>query len=642
MKKLLLSVLSLCFVATGLYGQEFKKMLSREMPSHEMSKMAQVSKSDELEWLTNAAVDGVYYSLGAGTDCEFGAVSCFKTDQLSAYDGLQVSVINIGAASTVSDVTVFVMKGDSPSTATEIASKKISGASSFFNYVKLDSPFTIDASENLYIGYKMNVDNSIYPLLYDGTGLDATDAGLSYVYMDGEYRDLSEISDFTYLGHPMIQALVDGDENKLLTVSVWEMTDGDTNVFKYQPIGSEVEPVITFVNNSFRPVESMTVSYSVNGVAGEKTYTFSPAVAPNSISTSSVELPTVAFNEDVDFSYSVTHLNEQPIEEIGASYAFYAYDKQDAVERTLLMEKFYSQFCGYSPEGKEAIDEAIVGYEDRVARIYHHAGYRVDLFTIDESVETASAFGVFFSPGTMGDRFWHYSLRDNVFNAMQWTGDLISEYLQHDGLASLKISDSYDVETRELTVNVSGNCIVTPDNKKITVAVTQSNYLSFQNGAQNYKHDHFPILYLTAAGGDDLQVNADGSYDMTFKGVIPQSYNNGNGTIITGNKVNINLDELRIVAFISDGWDELISDRYVLNSATKEAATVGASVAGMELAGVNVYGADSRIVVEGDYDTVKVFNASGMETGVDGLSAGLYIVKVTADGQSMVKKVAVK
>lgn len=155
-------------------------------------------------------------------------------------------------------------------------------------------------------------------------------------------------------------------------------------------------------------------------------------------------------------------------------------------------------------------------------------------------------------------------------------------------------------------------------------------------------HDHFPILYLTAAGGDDLQVNTDGSYDMTFKGVVPVSYNNGNGTIVTGNKVTINLDELRIVAFISDSWDGADNDRYVLNSATKEAATVGASVAEVELAGVNVYGTDSRIVVEGDYDTVKVFNASGMETGTEGLSAGLYIVKVTTDGQSMVKKVAVK
>ena len=636
MKKLLLSVLSLCFVATSMFGQ-----IARH-EAIELPKMAKAPVSDDLQWLTNATDVDTYYSLGAGLACEFGAVSCFTPDRLSAYDGLQVSVINIGVANTVSDATIFVMQGSSPSTATEIASKKVSGLSSYFNYVKLDAPFTIDASENLYIGFKMNVDDSIYPLLYDGSGLEATDAGLSYVYMDGDYMDLSERSDFLYLGHPMIQALVGGDENKLLTVSVWEMTDGDTNVFKYQPIGSEVNPVVTFVNNSFCTVESMTVSYSVNGEVAEKTYTFSPAVASNSITATSIELPKIVFDGDVDYSYFVTQLNGQPIAEVGGSCSFYAYDKQDAVDRTLLMEKFYSQYCGYSPEGKEAIDAAVVGYEDRVARIYHHAGYRVDVFTIDESVETATAFGVFFSPATMGDRMWHYSLGNNVFNAMQWTGDLIAEYLQQDGLASLKISDSYDVETRELTVNVSGKCIVTPVDKKMTVVVTESNYSSFQSNAQNYKHDHFPILYLTAADGDDLQVNEDGSYDMTFKGVIPQSYNNGNGTIVTGNKVNVNLDELRIVAFIADGWDGVVSDRYVLNSATKEAATVGAFVAGVELPGVNVYGVDSRIVVEGDYDRVQVFNASGIETGTEGLSAGLYIVKVMADGQSMVKKVAVK
>lgn len=637
MKKLLLSVLSLCFVATGLYGQGFKKMLSREMPSREMSKMAQASESDELKWLTNAVESGRYYSFGAGQKASFGAVAGLQTDKLFDYDGLQVSVIGVAVSETVSDVTIFVMKGSSATTATEVASKKVDALSGGWNYVKLDAPLTIDASENLYVGYKMDVQESSYPAMFDASGLDDSETEMSFAYLNGEYIDLATEPDFSDLGHPMIQVLVGGDESKLETVTFLPVS-----IFKYWPKGSEVVPNIQFVNNSFGSVESLTVDYSINGVTDTEKFEFSTPVGPNSLYIMSMPLPAIAITDDVDFSYVVTHVNDKPILQSEENYQFYAYDKQDAVERTLLMEKFYSQFCGYSPQGKEAIDEAIVGYEDRVARIYHHAGYRVDLFTIDESVETAAEFGVNYSPGTMGDRLWFDALGSNAFNAMQWTGDLIADFLQKDGLASLKISDSYDVETRELTVNVSGNCIVTPDNKKITVAVTHSNYSSFQKNAQNYMHDHFPILYLTAAGGDDLQVNADGSYDMTFKGVVPVSYNNGNGTIVTGNKVTINLDELRIVAFISDSWDGADNDRYVLNSATKEAATVGASVAGVELAGVNVYGADSRIVVEGDYDTVKVFNASGMETGTEGLSAGLYIVKVTADGQSMVKKVAVK
>lgn len=637
MKKLLLSVLSLCFVATGLYGQEFKKMLSREMPSREMSKMAQASESDELKWLTNAVESGRYYSFGAGQKASFGAVAGLQTGKLFDYDGLQVSVIGVAVSETVSDVTIFVMKGSSAATATEVASKKVDALSGGWNYVKLDAPLTIDASENLYVGYKMDVQESSYPAMFDASGLDDSETEMSFAYLNGEYIDLATEPDFSDLGHPMIQVLVGGDESKLETVTFLS-----SSIFKYWPKGSEVIPNIQFVNNSFGSVESVTVDYSVNGVTDTEKLEFSTPVGPNSLNIMSMPLPAITITDDVDFSYVVTHVNDKPILQSEENYQFYAYDKQDAVERTLLMEKFYSQFCGYSPQGKEAIDEAIVGYEDRVARIYHHAGYRADLFTIDESVETAAEFGVNYSPGTMGDRMWFDALGSNAFNAMQWTGDLIADFLQQDGLASLKISDSYDVETRELTVNVSGNCIVTPDNKKITVAVTHSNYSSFQKNAQNYMHDHFPILYLTAAGGDDLQVNTDESYDMTFKGVVPVSYNNGNGTIVTGNKVTINLDELRIVAFISDSWDGADNDRYVLNSATKEAATVGASVAEVELAGVNVYGTDSRIVVEGDYDTVKVFNASGMETGTEGLSAGLYIVKVTVDGQSMVKKVAVK
>ena len=191
----------------------------------------------------------------------------------------------------------------------------------------------------------MDVQESSYPAMFDASGLDDSETEMSFAYLNGEYIDLATEPDFSDLGHPMIQVLVGGDESKLETVTFLS-----SSIFKYWPKGSEVIPNIQFVNNSFGSVESVTVDYSVNGVTDTEKLEFSTPVGPNSLNIMSMPLPAITITDDVDFSYVVTHVNDKPILQSEENYQFYAYDKQDAVERTLLMEKLYSQFCGYSPQ----------------------------------------------------------------------------------------------------------------------------------------------------------------------------------------------------------------------------------------------------------------------------------------------------
>lgn len=214
--------------------------------------------------------------------------------------------------------------------------------------MKLDAPLTIDASENLYVGYKMDVQESSYPAMFDASGLDDSETEMSFAYLNGEYIDLATEPDFSDLGHPMIQVLVGGDESKLETVTFLPVS-----IFKYWPKGSEVVPNIQFVNNSFGLVESLTVDYSINGVTDTEKFEFSTPVGPNSLYIMSMPLPAITITDDVDFSYVVTHVNDKPILQSEENYQFYAYDKQDAVERTLLMENSIASSAVIVPKVKK-------------------------------------------------------------------------------------------------------------------------------------------------------------------------------------------------------------------------------------------------------------------------------------------------
>ena len=73
-------------------------------------------------------------------------------------------------------------------------------------------------------------------------------------------------------------------------------------------------------------------------------------------------------------------------------------------ERTLMLEQFTGQGCGYCPTGASIIKEGLAGIEDRVIWTAHHAGYKPDDFTISNSENLLTTFGVNGAPAMMLNR----------------------------------------------------------------------------------------------------------------------------------------------------------------------------------------------------------------------------------------------
>ena len=102
------------------------------------------------------------------------------------------------------------------------------------------------------------------------------------------------------------------------------------------------------------------------------------------------------------------------------------------------------------------------------------------------------------------------------------TTELLEDLAKIPGLATMELNVNYTEETRQLIVGVKGKLIVTGAN--ITVLVKQNGIIARQaNGGNNYEHNNAPRLFLTAAKGDELTVDADGNYEISYVCEIPAS-----------------------------------------------------------------------------------------------------------------------
>lgn len=606
-------------------------------------------ESEELVWLQNFNPEfNTYTRFGAGDNSEFGGAAGYLKDQLTAYKGKSISAIRVFLGNDLNKPVFKLLSGENPNSATELWSKTVNTAIIGWNYIKLDTPVEITDDNNLFLSVTANVTKSDYPITFDLAKLDPTkDANKVFYYYGGEYVDMATFvyqGQYPYaeIGHPIMSLLVDGDVEILgnsLTL------DGVGGITRYVENGTKVQPELVVRSNSFNEVSSATVTYTINGEEKTQEFTIDPALQPFTNQQYTLQMPEITADKTMDISLAVSKVNgKDNFEKFTYSTSINPYDPAKTVERKILIEKFTGQDCGYCPGGEQSIQQAIKGHEEKVTRIDHHAGFYPDIFSREESWYIASYFGVSGAPSCMVDRTSQSDL-GIVFHPTYLTQtSVITDELAKVGLASIKITDTYNTETRELSVKVEGEGCVDLKGKRINVVLTQSGYAARQSsGGTNYIHNDFPIVFMTDLEGDAINANEDNTYEMTFNCKIEESYINNSTSFPVDNPVNVNVDlnQLKIVAFISDAWTGYTFDAQVLNSEEVECSSKGA-VNAIEAENVRIYTADSRIAVDGEYSSIEVYTIDGTQVENANLANGLYIAKVVAEGKVYTQKVFVK
>lgn len=619
MKKILLSLIVALAAITTAFGQVFMAAPARPVSAP--------AEGEDLEWiqLCDPSVEKISGVGTAYAGTALGAGMTFSSEFLTEHKGKSISAVAIRLASMLTDVTVEVTKGEDINSSETVCSTKIASLAPAWNYIKLDTPVEIDGTKPINIIYKAK-DTGNYPLAFDGK----TNApkGSSLLSIDG-----APLSEDLRFGALMIRALVGGDENILAN----SVTISEMNGNKYVKKGEAAKFELTFINNTFKAAENVILSAEINGNTIEKEITFDTPLA--AYDKFVYEFTSEPLQENTTFKFAITKVNG--VENVSAADVLEkvvsVYEGEDAVQRTILIEKFTGQSCPKCPAGETAILKAIEGQEEHVARIDHHSGYYDDLFTISESKKIAQYFGINSAPTCMMNRT-EQDDRAGDAAGITWhpgymTTDMVANEIAKPAFVSINIESEFKSETRELTVKVTGKSALDMTGKKMNVVLTQSGYIAQQSGAgANYEFNDFPIIFLTDYKGDAMTADADGNYEMEFTCTIKDSYSSSYGTR------KVDYTKLKLVAFVTD-WSTKNNSEVYNAAVAKVDAEIG--INDTEAAGVRFYAADSKVAVEGNCTEMSVYDVTGAQVENENLN-GLYIVKAVVDGKTYTQKVVVR
>ena len=243
--------------------------------------------------------------------------------------------------------------------------------------------------------------------------------------------------------------------------------------------------------------------------------------------------------------------------------------------RKYLIEHFTGDGCGYCPEGMYSI----VGYTQKTSTpciwVSHHYGYNTDEYTISESAKIASTCGAQGAPQMAINRTkvmgaaiaFHpgYLPEAGMAEAIASKCDTVAE-------ASVVIDHTYNAETRELNVTVSGQVANTAVTEYLLTVLIKENgligkqadyYWSWKTaGYKEFLHPCVARDLLSATQlGDTVKVENQ-AYSKTFTYTVSQKWVAENCNIVAyitplNKKPIINAEETPLVAETTGGAEYL-------------------------------------------------------------------------------------
>ena len=180
-----------------------------------------------------------------------------------------------------------------------------------------------------------------------------------------------------------------------------------------------------------------------------------------------------------------------------------------------LLEEFTGQDCGYCPDGMDCV-HAYIENDPNWIVVLHHDGYAKDHFTVDGSTTITKALNVSGAPQITIDRVKtaYGAGRDVVFHPGYLPNTAKSQFATTT-YASVEISNTYEPESRQLTVKINGALAKAdyPD-LKLTVLIKESGMIDYQEdysgtyeGWEEFRHCNAVRAVLSNAKGDEITVN---------------------------------------------------------------------------------------------------------------------------------------
>ena len=250
-----------------------------------------------------------------------------------------------------------------------------------------------------------------------------------------------------------------------------------------------------------------------------------------------------------------------------------AQDVPSSFPRKYLIEHFTGDQCGYCPYGMYSIMEYSANTTTPCIWVSHHYGYNNDEYTIPESAKIGSTCGVQGAPNMAMNRTkimgtsiaFHpgYLTEDGMAETIASKCDTTAE-------ASVVIEHTYNADTRELNVTVSGQVASTEVTEYLLTVLIKENgligkqadyYWSWKTaGYKEFMHPCVVRDLLTVNPlGDTVKVENQ-AYSMTFTYTVSEKWVAENCNVVAyitplNKKPVINAEETPLVAGTTGGTE---------------------------------------------------------------------------------------
>jgi len=207
-----------------------------------------------------------------------------------------------------------------------------------------------------------------------------------------------------------------------------------------------------------------------------------------------------------------------------------AQEVPESFPRKFLIEHFTGDQCGYCPGGMYAITDYIKNQNPSAIWISHHYGYNTDEYTITESSRIGKMLGVSGAPNMALNR-----TKQTGSSIAMHPGYLPSLNIKDDTVAeaSVIINHTYDAETRQLEVTVSGQ-VANPEVTSYLLSVVikenqlvgkQADYeYSWKTATwKEYMHARVARDFVTSHFGDTVYVENQ-AYSKTWTYTIDEEW----------------------------------------------------------------------------------------------------------------------
>ena len=506
-----------------------------------------------------------------------------------------------------------------------IVMKKIEDFGDGWTEVEFDAPYTITGDE-IFIGYSGHQPVGVKAIRAGGPDRpDACWLGIKDSWEDFSDRGYGSLY-IQAVGEATLPSADLGVDNLRLDKEYYRSSE--TAVAEF-----------TIFNSGANDINSYTISWSVDGGEAVETEINEP-VASDSRANHRFEIPLDGYADGIH-SFKVSCL----IKDSGVTDPVEGNDSEslqlaiytDSYPRTVLLEQFTTINCVNCPAGTAALKVAVAERGD-VAWVAHHVGFGVDEFTIEES-NALMDFGVIGAPSLMIDRT---SFNGGVppltigYQNAEAGGAILKGYIDQcvslPAFAGLEISNSFDEDTRMLTINIEGekNAIFSQFNPECNYSVflTEDNLISKvpQIGASGlYIHDHVLRKVLTPILGEPVEWDGN-HFSTTIQTSLDPAWEAGRMHIIAVLNKPFNTTDVR--------------DSQVLNAAVIPVdATLGV---GSVMTDGQLRIDNGMITGEGLKD-IEVYSVDGMRLSNYGLGSGFYVVRaIDSDGNVSVIKTYIK